>query len=140
MEGDHREAAAQAQEPFRRMQRPHELAELIVHGNAQSLEDSRRRVRSAGLGPDQARREVRELARGGDGCATAGLDDLAGDGAGAALLGAHDDDERGILGTRIRSDGRFAEQLYAPGGGTRLGITADNVAGAARELLAVVGA
>ena len=52
---------------------------------------------------------------------------IFGDGAGAALLGAHEDDERGILGTRIRSDGRFAEQLYAPGGGTRLGISADNV-------------
>jgi 3-oxoacyl-[acyl-carrier-protein] synthase-3 len=53
---------------------------------------------------------------------------IFGDGAGAALLGpAATDSERGILGTRIRSDGRFAEQLYAPGGGTRLGITADNV-------------
>jgi 3-oxoacyl-[acyl-carrier-protein] synthase III len=52
---------------------------------------------------------------------------IFGDGAGAALVGAADSDERGILGTRIRSDGRFAEQLYAPGGGTRLGITADNV-------------
>jgi len=51
---------------------------------------------------------------------------IFGDGAGAALLGAAEG-ERGILGTRIRSDGRFAEQLYAPGGGTRLGITADNV-------------
>ncbi|HYG12285.1 MAG TPA: beta-ketoacyl-ACP synthase III [Pyrinomonadaceae bacterium] len=52
---------------------------------------------------------------------------IFGDGAGAALLGVAEGDERGILGTRIRSDGRFAEQLYAPGGGTRLGITADNV-------------
>ncbi|MDQ1558375.1 MAG: 3-oxoacyl-[acyl-carrier-protein] synthase [Pyrinomonadaceae bacterium] len=52
---------------------------------------------------------------------------IFGDGAGAALVGASDGDERGILGTRIRSDGRYAEQLYAPGGGTRLGITADNV-------------
>ncbi|HKP73185.1 MAG TPA: beta-ketoacyl-ACP synthase III [Pyrinomonadaceae bacterium] len=52
---------------------------------------------------------------------------IFGDGAGAALVGAAAEGERGILGTRIRSDGRFAEQLYAPGGGTRLGITADNV-------------
>lgn len=51
---------------------------------------------------------------------------IFGDGAGAALLGPAEG-ERGILGTRIRSDGRFAEQLYAPGGGTRLGITADNI-------------
>jgi 3-oxoacyl-[acyl-carrier-protein] synthase-3 len=55
---------------------------------------------------------------------------IFGDGAGAALLGptTAGDGERGILGTRIRSDGRYAEQLYAPGGGTRLGISADNVA------------
>jgi 3-oxoacyl-[acyl-carrier-protein] synthase-3 len=52
---------------------------------------------------------------------------IFGDGAGAALLGPVEGEERGILATRIRSDGRFAEQLYAPGGGTRLGITADNV-------------
>lgn len=61
---------------------------------------------------------------------------IFGDGAGAALLGPAQEGargiigtriERGILGTRIRSDGRFAESLYAPGGGTRLGITADNV-------------
>jgi 3-oxoacyl-[acyl-carrier-protein] synthase-3 len=52
---------------------------------------------------------------------------IFGDGAGAALVGAAEGEERGILGTRIRSDGRFAEQLYAPGGGTRLGISADNV-------------
>ncbi len=51
---------------------------------------------------------------------------IFGDGAGAALLGVAEG-ERGILATRIRSDGRFAEQLYAPGGGTRLGITADHV-------------
>src|ERR671916_2365774 len=51
---------------------------------------------------------------------------IFGDGAGAALLGAVEG-ERGILATRIRSDGRFAEQLYAPGGGTRLGISAENV-------------
>ena len=52
---------------------------------------------------------------------------IFGDGAGAALVGPAETDGRGILGTRIRSDGRYAEQLYAPGGGTRLGITADNV-------------
>jgi 3-oxoacyl-[acyl-carrier-protein] synthase-3 len=61
---------------------------------------------------------------------------IFGDGAGAALLGPAQEGvhgilgtriERGILGTRIRSDGRFAEHLYAPGGGTRLGISTDNV-------------
>jgi 3-oxoacyl-[acyl-carrier-protein] synthase-3 len=43
---------------------------------------------------------------------------LFGDGAGAAVLGAVNG-ERGILAARIRSDGRYEEQLYSPGGGTR---------------------
>ncbi len=47
---------------------------------------------------------------------------IFGDGAGAAVLGAVDE-PKGILATKIRSDGRFAEQLFAPGGGTRLGLT-----------------
>ncbi len=52
---------------------------------------------------------------------------IFGDGAGAAVLGPVES-ERGILAARIRSDGRFAEQLYAPGGGTRLGSTAETIA------------
>lgn len=52
---------------------------------------------------------------------------LFGDGAGAAVLAAADDD-RGILATRIRSDGRFLEQLYSPGGGTRRRPTAETLA------------
>ncbi|HEY0004600.1 MAG TPA: beta-ketoacyl-ACP synthase III [Pyrinomonadaceae bacterium] len=52
---------------------------------------------------------------------------IFGDGAGAALLGPVDG-ERGILAARIRSDGRYAEQLYAPGGGTRRGFTAETIA------------
>lgn len=51
---------------------------------------------------------------------------IFGDGAGAALLGPTED-ERGILATRIRSDGRYAEQLFAPGGGTRMGITTESI-------------
>jgi 3-oxoacyl-[acyl-carrier-protein] synthase-3 len=53
---------------------------------------------------------------------------LFGDGAGAAVLAADDRPERGILATRIRSDGRFQEQLYAPGGGSRLGHSAESIA------------
>jgi len=54
---------------------------------------------------------------------------IFGDGAGAAVLGPHDGTaERGILAARIRSDGRFAEHLHAPGGGTRLGTTAETIA------------
>ncbi|MDQ4122591.1 MAG: ketoacyl-ACP synthase III [Acidobacteriota bacterium] len=51
---------------------------------------------------------------------------IFGDGAGAAVLGPVDE-KKGILATKIRSDGRFAEQLYAPGGGTRHGTTAETI-------------
>ena len=52
---------------------------------------------------------------------------LFGDGAGAAVLGPVNGD-RGILATRIRSDGRYQEQLFSPGGGTRRPPTADTLA------------
>jgi 3-oxoacyl-[acyl-carrier-protein] synthase-3 len=52
---------------------------------------------------------------------------IFGDGAGAAVL-VPDEGGRGILSTRIRSDGRYAEQLFAPGGGTRLGHSAESLA------------
>jgi 3-oxoacyl-[acyl-carrier-protein] synthase III len=53
---------------------------------------------------------------------------LFGDGAGAAVLGPVEGD-RGILATRIYSDGRFAEQLFSPGGGTRIPSTAETLSG-----------
>ena len=53
---------------------------------------------------------------------------LFGDGAGAAVLGPMNGDDRGILSTRIRSDGRYLEQLYSPGGGTRRPPTAETLA------------
>lgn len=52
---------------------------------------------------------------------------LFGDGAGAAVLGPVEGD-RGILSSRIRSDGRYEEQLFAPGGGTKGGFTAETIA------------
>ena len=52
---------------------------------------------------------------------------IFGDGAGAAVLGPADDG-RGILSTRIYSDGRFTEQLFSPGGGTRIPPTAETIA------------
>ncbi len=52
---------------------------------------------------------------------------IFGDGAGAAVLGPVEEG-RGILAARIKSDGRFAEQLYAPGGGTKLGSSAETLA------------
>src|SRR5256885_681978 len=52
---------------------------------------------------------------------------LFGDGAGAAVLGPVEGD-RGILAARIRSDGRYEEQLYSPGGGTRRPATAETLA------------
>jgi len=45
---------------------------------------------------------------------------IFGDGAGAAVLGPVPEG-KGILATKIRSDGRYEEQLYSPGGGTKLG-------------------
>jgi 3-oxoacyl-[acyl-carrier-protein] synthase-3 len=51
---------------------------------------------------------------------------LFGDGAGAAVMGPAEGD-RGVLSTRIYSDGRFAEQLYSPGGGTRIKPTAETL-------------
>jgi 3-oxoacyl-[acyl-carrier-protein] synthase-3 len=45
---------------------------------------------------------------------------IFGDGAGAAVVGPVEKG-KGILATKIRSDGRYEEQLYAPGGGTKLG-------------------
>lgn len=47
---------------------------------------------------------------------------IFGDGAGAAVLGPVGEG-KGILATKIRSDGRYEEQLYSPGGGTKLGTT-----------------
>jgi len=52
---------------------------------------------------------------------------LFGDGAGAAILGPVEGD-RGILAAKIRSDGRYEEQLYAPGGGTKGGFSAETIA------------
>src|SRR6266480_1922312 len=52
---------------------------------------------------------------------------LFGDGAGAAVLGPVDQ-SRGILATKIKSDGRYEEQLYSPGGGTRRPPSAETLA------------
>jgi len=51
---------------------------------------------------------------------------IFGDGAGAAVLGPVPEG-KGILATKIKSDGRYEEQLYAPGGGTRLGTTHETI-------------
>jgi 3-oxoacyl-[acyl-carrier-protein] synthase-3 len=52
---------------------------------------------------------------------------LFGDGAGAAVLGPVEGN-RGILAARIRSDGRYEEQLFSPGGGTRRPPSAETLA------------
>ena len=51
---------------------------------------------------------------------------IFGDGAGAAVLGPVPEG-RGILATKIRSDGRYEEQLYCPAGGTKLGTTHETI-------------
>ena len=53
---------------------------------------------------------------------------LFGDGAGAAVLAGSNGDDRGILSARIRSDGRYEEQLFSPGGGTRRPASAETLA------------
>jgi len=51
---------------------------------------------------------------------------IFGDGAGAAIIGPVEE-PRGILSTRISSDGRLAEQLFAKGGGSRYGTTGETI-------------
>ena len=51
---------------------------------------------------------------------------IFGDGAGAAVIGPVPDG-KGILATKIRSDGRYEDQLYSPGGGTKLGTTHETI-------------
>ena len=51
---------------------------------------------------------------------------LFGDGAGAAIL-QHREGARGIMATPMGSDGRLADILYTPGGGSAAPITTENV-------------
>src|SRR6478672_6336158 len=51
---------------------------------------------------------------------------IFGDGAGAAVLGPVAED-KGILSTKIMSDGRYEEQLCARGGGTKLGTSHETI-------------
>ena len=51
---------------------------------------------------------------------------IFGDGAGAAVLGPVPEG-KGILATKIRSDGRYEDQLFSPGGGTKLGTTHETI-------------
>jgi 3-oxoacyl-[acyl-carrier-protein] synthase III len=44
---------------------------------------------------------------------------LFGDGAGAVVLGASENGNRGILSTRLRTDGSYVKTLYVPAGGSR---------------------
>lgn len=52
---------------------------------------------------------------------------LFGDAAGAAVLGAADDGDRGILSTRLQTDGSYAETLYIRAGGAKRPATAETV-------------
>jgi 3-oxoacyl-[acyl-carrier-protein] synthase III len=52
---------------------------------------------------------------------------LFGDGAGAAVLGPAEGDGRGILSTRIFTDGSFATSLVIPGGGSAEPLTAESL-------------
>ncbi len=52
---------------------------------------------------------------------------LFGDGAGAVIL-RHREESRGILATRMGSNGKLADILYIPGGGSACPVTAENAA------------
>ena len=52
---------------------------------------------------------------------------LFGDGAGAIVIGASENKDRGILSTRLRTDGSYAKTLYVPAGGSLRPATADTV-------------
>lgn len=52
---------------------------------------------------------------------------LFGDGAGAVVLGASDDGARGVLSTRLRTDGSYAKTLYVPAGGSLKPASAESV-------------
>ncbi len=52
---------------------------------------------------------------------------LFGDGAGAAVLGACDNGDRGILSTRLQTDGSYAETLYIRAGGSKKPATHETV-------------
>ncbi len=52
---------------------------------------------------------------------------LFGDGAGAAVLGVSDDDDRGILSARLQTDGSYAETLYVRAGGSKRPATMETV-------------
>ncbi len=52
---------------------------------------------------------------------------LFGDAAGAAVLGAGDNGDRGILSTRLQTDGSYAETLYIRAGGTKKPATKETV-------------
>ncbi|MFN0279251.1 MAG: beta-ketoacyl-ACP synthase III [Pyrinomonadaceae bacterium] len=51
---------------------------------------------------------------------------IFGDGAGAAVVGPVAEG-KGILATKIRSDGRYEDQLYASAGGTKLGTSHETI-------------
>src|SRR3954447_7501993 len=51
---------------------------------------------------------------------------IFGDGAGAAVIGPVAEG-KGILATKIRSDGRYEDQLFSPAGGTKLGTTHETI-------------
>lgn len=52
---------------------------------------------------------------------------LFGDAAGAAVLGPGDNGDRGILSTRLQTDGSYAETLYIRAGGTKKPATQETV-------------
>lgn len=53
---------------------------------------------------------------------------LFGDGAGAVVVGASEDGNRGVLSTKLHTNGSYAKTLYVPGGGSLKPASAETVA------------
>ena len=100
MEGDHGEPPARREHRLGAVQRPDQLAELVIDRDAQALEGPRRRMGAARLAPDDAGDEIRELLGRRDRCLAPGFDDGARHGARASLLAIVVDDvgEHALIG------------------------------------------
>jgi hypothetical protein len=110
-----REPPAGAQHALGGVERAHELAELVVDGDAQALEHAGRGVDAAGLGPDEAGDELGELARRLDAALAAALDHGAGHRPRAALLAEMEEHVRelGLGGAVDEVGGAVAVALHA---------------------------
>ncbi len=99
MEGDDHQPPARLQDALGGDQRAGELAQFVIHRDAQRLEGARRRMRLVRLGPHHLGHDLGKLERAHDRRLGTRLDDRLGDAARVALL-AEAVDQVGELGFR----------------------------------------